>query len=69
MNSTYPQVQQALTHHAAANVISTPAANKELVVFGNSLGEVEALNIRNDEKKNGDLKQGSDLFFSCDQWK
>lgn len=63
MNSTYPQVQQAWTYHAAANVISTPAANNELVVFGNSLGEVEALNIKNGGKKWG-FKTGGAIYSS-----
>jgi outer membrane protein assembly factor BamB/predicted MPP superfamily phosphohydrolase len=51
INTTYPQVQQAWKYHAAANVVNTPASNSELVVFGNSIGEVEALNIKDGSRK------------------
>lgn len=51
INSSYPQVKQAWNYHAVANVISTPAATKDLVIFGNHLGEVEALSIKNGSRK------------------
>ncbi|WP_449435432.1 hypothetical protein [Pedobacter steynii] len=56
INNTYSQVKSAWTYHASANVVLTPAAGKKLVVFGNSIGEVEALSIK-DGSKSGDLKQ------------
>ncbi|MBE9600086.1 PQQ-binding-like beta-propeller repeat protein [Pedobacter sp. MC2016-24] len=63
VNSTFPQVQQTWTYHAAANVVSTPAANKELVVFGNSIGEVEAVSISDGRKKWG-FKTGGAIYSS-----
>lgn len=51
INTTYPQVKQAWTYHAAANVISTPVATKELVIFGNHIGEIEALSIKDGSRK------------------
>lgn len=51
VNTTYPQVKTAWSYHASANVVLTPAANKKLVVFGNSIGEVEALSIKDGSKK------------------
>lgn len=51
INSTYPQVSKAWTYHAPANVVLTPATDGKLVIFGNSIGEVEALDINNGNKK------------------
>ena len=45
VNDTYPQVGKIWSYHAPANVVLTPAANSELVVMGNSIGEVTALTL------------------------
>lgn len=51
INDTYPQVKKAWTYHAPANVVSTPAASEDLVIFGNAIGEVEALSLKDGRKK------------------
>jgi len=51
LNEIYPNVEQAWTYHAPANVVLTPAANDSLVVFGNSIGEVVALSLVDGSKK------------------
>jgi outer membrane protein assembly factor BamB/predicted phosphodiesterase len=51
INTTYPQVTKVWSYHAPANVVLTPAASNDLVVFGNSIGEVEALSIKDGSKK------------------
>ncbi len=43
INDTYANVKQVWTYHSNANVVNTPAYLGETVVFGNSLGLVEAL--------------------------
>ena len=49
INKTYSQVTKKWSYHSEANVISTPAVTEELVIFGNSIGKVEALS-----RKTGD---------------
>lgn len=44
VNKTYSNVKELWTYHSNANVVNTPTYNGETVVFGNSLGFVEALN-------------------------
>lgn len=44
VNKTYPAVKEVWTYHSNANVVNTPAYNDQVVIFGNSLGLVEALN-------------------------
>lgn len=51
LNTIFPQVTKAWTYHAPANVVLTPATDGKLVIFGNSVGEVEALNIEDGSKK------------------
>lgn len=51
VNTTYPQVAIAWTYHAPANVVLTPATDGNLVIFGNSIGEVEALALKDGSKK------------------
>jgi outer membrane protein assembly factor BamB/predicted phosphodiesterase len=51
INTTYPQVTKAWTYHAPANVVLTPATDGKLVIFGNSIGEVTALSIKDGSKK------------------
>jgi outer membrane protein assembly factor BamB/predicted phosphodiesterase len=43
VNDSFPQVQKKWEYHSNANVISTPANNNGLVIFGNSTGKVQAL--------------------------
>ncbi|MCJ0743159.1 outer membrane protein assembly factor BamB family protein [Pedobacter montanisoli] len=47
INQTYANTKAAWTYHSNANVVNTPAYTNNLVVFGNSLGHVEALNRNN----------------------
>lgn len=51
INEQYPKIAKVWTYHSAANVISTPASAHHIVVFGNSVGQVEALSLRNGSKK------------------
>jgi outer membrane protein assembly factor BamB/predicted phosphodiesterase len=43
VNTKYPNVKEVWTYHSSANVVNTPAYNEKAVIFGNSLGLVEAL--------------------------
>lgn len=51
LNTIYPEVTKAWTYHAPANVVLTPTTDGKLVIFGNSVGEVEALSIEDGSKK------------------
>lgn len=51
INEKYPEIKQLWTYHSAANVISTPATNGQIVVVGNAIGEVEAFSLNNGQKK------------------
>ena len=51
INTTYPEVTKVWTYHAPANVVLTPATDGKLVIFGNSIGEVQALNLADGSKK------------------
>jgi outer membrane protein assembly factor BamB len=51
INATYPAVREVWKYHAPANVVLTPASGANLVVFGNSIGEVEALTLSDGQKK------------------
>lgn len=51
VNSSYPKVTKVWTYHAPANVVLTPATDGKLVIFGNSIGEVQALDIKDGSKK------------------
>ncbi len=44
INQKYSNVKAAWTYHSNANVVNTPTYNNELVIFGNSIGLIEALN-------------------------
>ncbi len=44
INKKYANVKEVWTYHSSANVVNTPAYNDKVVIFGNSLGLVEALN-------------------------
>ena len=51
INGKYSNVKPEWTFHSDANVVSTPAYAKGLVLYGNSTGTIEALS-----EKNGSLK-------------
>lgn len=51
INTTYPEVTKVWTYHAPANVVLTPATDGKLVIFGNSIGEEQALNLADGSKK------------------
>ncbi|MBC7614571.1 MAG: PQQ-binding-like beta-propeller repeat protein [Pedobacter sp.] len=44
INKKYANVKEVWTYHSNANVVNTPTYNERVVIFGNSLGLVEALN-------------------------
>ncbi len=44
INKEYDRVKESWTYHSSANVVNTPAYSGNVVVFGNSLGLIEALN-------------------------
>mgnify|MGYP003574970719 CR=1 FL=1 len=46
INQKYANVKAVWTYHSNANVVNTPAYTNELAIFGNSLGLVEALNLK-----------------------
>ncbi|SER46407.1 outer membrane protein assembly factor BamB family protein [Pedobacter rhizosphaerae] len=50
INTQYPNVKPVWTYHSGANVVNTPAYAENIVVFGNSLGLIEALNAKTGKK-------------------
>jgi outer membrane protein assembly factor BamB/predicted phosphodiesterase len=44
INKKYGDVKALWTYHSGANVVNTPTYSENVVVFGNSLGLIEALN-------------------------
>ena len=50
LNKKYSQVKSRWTYHSSANVVNTPAYAGNTVIFGNSLGLVEALNAQTGKK-------------------
>lgn len=63
INKQYPNVKPAWIYHSSANVVSTPAYAKGRVIFGNSLGEIEALSIK-DGKKQWSYQTGGGIYSS-----
>ncbi|RZK38652.1 MAG: metallophosphoesterase [Pedobacter sp.] len=63
VNSKYNNVKALWTYHSSANVVNTPASNQNMVVFGNSLGYVEALN-RSTGKKTWTFKTKGAIYSS-----
>jgi len=51
INGQYPQVRAVWTYQSAANVLSTPAVVKDLVIFGNQNGTIEALSLQSGKRK------------------
>lgn len=63
INKTYSNVKEVWNYHSNANVVNTPVCYGEIVVFGNSLGLVEALN-RATGKKLWTFKTGGAIYSS-----
>lgn len=51
INDKYSQVRPEWTYHSNANVVSTPVLAQGMVIYGNSVGTIEALS-----EKNGSIK-------------
>ena len=63
LNDSFPQVRAVWSHSSDANVVSTPAVTKELVVFGNSKGRVDALSLK-DGNKRWSFQTGGSIYSS-----
>ncbi len=63
VNERYSQVKSTWTFSSDANVISTPVVAKDLVIFGNQNGRVQALSIR-DGSAVWSRETGSPIFSS-----
>lgn len=63
VNDSFPNVKARWTFSSDANVISTPAVAGKQVVFGNSLGRVEALRL-SDGKKQWSYQTGGAIYSS-----
>ncbi|MBI2284693.1 MAG: PQQ-binding-like beta-propeller repeat protein [Bacteroidetes bacterium] len=63
VNDSFPQVKARWTYASDANVISTPALAGKRVVFGNSLGRVDALD-RKTGKKQWSYQTGGAIYSS-----
>jgi outer membrane protein assembly factor BamB/predicted phosphodiesterase len=63
VNDSFPSVKEKWNYHSDGNVISTPAVGKGLVIFGNSLGRVDALKLKNGKKK-WSYQTGAAVFSS-----
>ncbi|NCI47547.1 outer membrane protein assembly factor BamB family protein [Sediminibacterium soli] len=63
VNDSFPSVKEKWTFHSDANVISTPAVSGQLVFFGNSLGRIDALSVKNGKKK-WSFQTGGAVFSS-----
>jgi outer membrane protein assembly factor BamB/predicted phosphodiesterase len=51
MNDSFPSVKARWVYASDANVISTPAVTSSLVIFGNSLGSIDAISKSTGKKK------------------
>lgn len=63
INTQYTQAKNKWTYSSDANVISTPAVSKDLVIFGNQNGEIIALSLK-DGKKKWSFKTDGSVFSS-----
>ncbi|WP_207432003.1 PQQ-binding-like beta-propeller repeat protein [Sabulibacter ruber] len=63
VNETYSSTKKAWSYHSDANVISTPVHTQGLVIFGNSVGKVEALKEK-DGSKAWSYQTGGGVFSS-----
>lgn len=51
VNDSFPSVHARWVYRSDANVISTPATSDQSVIFGNSLGKVEAISLATGRKQ------------------
>ena len=63
VNDSFPSVHAKWTYSSDANVISTPAVAGGLVIFGNSLGRVDAVSLK-DGKKQWSFQTASAIYSS-----
>ncbi|HEX6180718.1 MAG TPA: PQQ-binding-like beta-propeller repeat protein, partial [Chitinophagaceae bacterium] len=63
VNDQYSFVRPRWTFNSTSNVISTPAVAKDLVIFGNQQGIVEALSLKTGERK-WSFTTGASVFSS-----
>lgn len=63
INDQYKNAKASWTFSSDANVISTPAVSKKLVVFGNQKGRIDALNF-SDGKKQWSFQTGGAVYSS-----
>lgn len=63
MNDSFPSVKARWVYSSDANVISTPAVTNNLVIFGNSLGSIDALS-KTDGKKKWSFKTKGAIYSS-----
>lgn len=50
VNQKYSGVKEVWTYHSNANVVNTPAYTNKLTIFGNSVGLIEALDLKTGKK-------------------
>lgn len=63
VNDSFPSVHRHWTYAADANVISTPAVTDKLVIFGNSVGRIDAVSVT-DGKKQWSYNTGGAIYSS-----
>lgn len=63
INSKYSGVKEIWSYHSSANVVNTPAYSKKHVIFGNSIGLVEALD-RKTGKRAWTFNTGGAIYSS-----
>jgi outer membrane protein assembly factor BamB/predicted phosphodiesterase len=63
VNDSFPNVHTKWSFASDANVISTPVVAGSLVIFGNSLGRIEALSLENG-KKQWSYQTGNAIYSS-----
>jgi outer membrane protein assembly factor BamB len=63
MNDSFPSVKARWVYASNANVISTPAVSSNLIIFGNSLGSIDALS-KTDGKKKWSYKTKGAIYSS-----
>ena len=63
INDKYPSTKAVWTYHSSANVVNTPAYSDKNVVFGNSVGLIEALDKKTG-KKVWEFKTGGAIYSS-----
>lgn len=64
INKQFPDVKAEWVYHSSANVASTPAYGNGLVIFGNSLGKIEAVSVKNGKPK-WSYQTGGGIFSSA----